>query len=73
MATVIYKDSSKTSVGNCFAMYPHIASNFLAIKAALLGTCVRGWPSGQLAHLGRKKLTRTVRTRMKEGIQLASI
>lgn len=73
MATVIYKDSSKTSVGNCFAMYTHIASNFLAIKEALLGTCVRGWLSGQLAHFGRKILTRTGRARMKEGLQLASI
>lgn len=27
MATVIYKDSSKTSVGICFAMYTHTASN----------------------------------------------
>lgn len=73
MATVIYKDSSKTSVGNCFAMYTHIGSNFLAIKEALLGTCVRGWLSGQLAHFGRKILTSTVRARMKEGLQLLSI
>lgn len=35
--------------------------------------CVRGWLWGQLTHSGRKILTRPVRSRMKDGLQLASI